>query len=81
MLFPEGARSEGKLASFRAGIGLLVKQSSAPGATHRSARPWRTEAAGRGWFRSGTVEIRIGNQSTSRRSRAKLHHRTAASRR
>jgi len=61
LLFPEGARSEsGQLARFRSGIGLLVKQSSAPvlPVALRGLGELKTES--RGWFRSGTVEIRVG---------------------
>jgi long-chain acyl-CoA synthetase len=61
MIFPEGVRSEeGKLARFRAGIGLLVKQSSAPVLPVALRGLGELKAAGRGWFRSGSVEIRIG---------------------
>ena len=61
LVFPEGTRSaEGKLARFRPGIGLLVKQS------HTAVLPvairglGALKARGRGWFRSGKLEIRIG---------------------
>jgi long-chain acyl-CoA synthetase len=61
LLFPEGIRSaDGRLARFRPGIGLLVKQSSAPvlPMAIRGLGPLKTRS--RGWFRSGTVEVRIG---------------------
>jgi long-chain acyl-CoA synthetase len=61
LVFPEGTRSsEGKLARFRPGIGLLVKQS------HTAVLPVAIRGLGelkvarRGWFRSGNVEIRVG---------------------
>jgi long-chain acyl-CoA synthetase len=61
IVFPEGTRSaEGVLASFRPGIGLLVKQSSA------AVLPMALRGLGdlktrkRGWFRSGTLEVRVG---------------------
>jgi len=61
IVFPEGTRSaEGALASFRPGIGLLVKQSSA------AVLPMAVRGLGdlktrkRGWFRSGTLEVRVG---------------------
>ena len=61
MLFPEGIRSpEGTLAKFRPGIGLLVKQSSAPVLPMALRGLGELKHAGRGWFRSGIVEIRIG---------------------
>jgi len=61
LLFPEGTRSaEGRLARFRPGIGLLVKQSSAPvlPMAIRGLGPLKTRT--QGWFRSGAVEVRIG---------------------
>jgi long-chain acyl-CoA synthetase len=61
MLFPEGIRSaEGTLARFRPGIGLLVKQSSAPVLPMALRGLGELKRAGRGWFRSGTVEVRVG---------------------
>jgi long-chain acyl-CoA synthetase len=61
LVFPEGARSaEGKLAAFRPGIGLLAKQSGAvilPVGLHGLGE-LKTE--GRGWFRSGKIEVHIG---------------------
>jgi long-chain acyl-CoA synthetase len=61
LLFPEGRRSDkGQLARFRPGIGLLVKQSSAPVLPMALRGLGELKAAGRGWFRSGTVEVRIG---------------------
>jgi long-chain acyl-CoA synthetase len=61
LLFPEGARSaEGSLARFRPGIGLLVKQSSVPVLPMAIRGLGELKARGRGWFRSGTIEVRIG---------------------
>ena len=61
MLFPEGTRSaEGRLAKFRPGIGLLVKQSSAPVLPMALRGLGELKRVGRGWFRSGTVEVHIG---------------------
>ena len=61
MLFPEGIRSpEGTLAKFRPGIGLLVKQSSAPVLPMALCGLGELKRAGQGWFRSGTLEVRIG---------------------
>jgi long-chain acyl-CoA synthetase len=61
IVFPEGTRSpDGTLASFRPGIGLLVKQSSAavlPVALHGLGD---LKTRQRSWFRSGTVEVRVG---------------------
>ncbi len=61
LLFPEGKRSaEGRLAAFRPGIGLLVKQSSAPVLPIAICGLGELKMRERGWFRSGTVEVRIG---------------------
>ncbi len=61
LLFPEGTRSaEGRLAAFRPGIGLLVKQSSAPVLPMAIRGLGELKTRERGWFRSGTVEVRIG---------------------
>ncbi len=60
LLFPEGTRSEGALARFRPGIGLLVKQSSAPVLPMAIRGLGELKKAGKGWFRSGTVEVRVG---------------------
>jgi long-chain acyl-CoA synthetase len=61
LLFPEGTRSaEGRLARFRPGIGLLVKQSSAPVLPMAIRGLGELKGGSRGWFRSGTVEVRIG---------------------
>jgi long-chain acyl-CoA synthetase len=61
IVFPEGTRSAGgTLASFRPGIGLLVKQSSAavlPMALHGMGD---LKTGKRRWFRSGTLEVRVG---------------------
>jgi long-chain acyl-CoA synthetase len=61
LLFPEGMRSaEGQLARFRPGIGLLVKQSSAPVLPVAIRGLGELKTGSRGWLRSGTVEVRIG---------------------
>ena len=65
MVFPEGTRSAaGELASFRPGIGLLVKQARTavlPVAI-RGLGTLKTER--RGWFRSGTIEVHVGRPIT-----------------
>ena len=61
LLFPEGARSpDGSLARFRPGIGLLVKQSSVPVLPMAIRGLGELKMGGLRWFRSGTVEVRIG---------------------
>jgi long-chain acyl-CoA synthetase len=64
MVFPEGARSaDGTMHPFRSGIGLLSQQSRVPvvpvaliglGTTRE------TSSHQRRWFRTGRVEIRVG---------------------
>ena len=61
LVFPEGTRSaEGKLARFRPGIGILVKQS------HTAVLPvglrglGELKAGNRRWFRSGRIEVHVG---------------------
>ena len=61
LVFPEGTRSaEGSLARFRGGIGLLVKQSGARVLPVGLRGLGELKAARRGWFRSGRIEIHIG---------------------
>ncbi|MGB8097666.1 MAG: AMP-binding protein [Terracidiphilus sp.] len=80
LVFPEGTRSAaGRLAPFRAGIGLLVRQA------HTAVLPialrglGELKASGRGWFRSGKLEVRVGapirfaQEATEMEINAKLH--------
>jgi long-chain acyl-CoA synthetase len=61
LVFPEGTRSAaGELAPFRPGIGLLVKQAHAPVLPVALNGLGELKAKGRGWFRSGKVEVRVG---------------------
>jgi long-chain acyl-CoA synthetase len=61
LVFPEGTRSDvGQLAAFRQGIGLLVKQTHAPVLPVAIVGLGELKARGRGWFRSGKIEIRLG---------------------
>ena len=61
LVFPEGARSsEGKLARFRGGIGLLAKQSGASVLPVAIRGLGELKAAGKGWFRSGKIEVHVG---------------------
>jgi len=61
LVFPEGTRSAaGGLARFRPGIGLLVKQSHAAVLPVALRGLGELKAAGRGWFRSGRLEVRVG---------------------
>ena len=60
LIFPEGTRSkEGKLGHFRPGIGLLAQESRAPIVPIGLAGLYELTAGGR-WFRSGKLEVRIG---------------------
>jgi long-chain acyl-CoA synthetase len=61
MVFPEGALSEdGRMVRFRPGIGLLARQSSAPVLPMAMRGLGELKVRGRGWFRSGTIEIIVG---------------------
>jgi len=61
IVFPEGTRSpDGALASFRAGIGLLVKQSSAAVLPMALRGLGEMKTRRRRWFRSGALEVRVG---------------------
>ena len=61
LVFPEGTRSiAGELASFRPGIGMLVKQTNAPVLPVAILGLGELKARGRGWFRSGKIEVRLG---------------------
>jgi len=61
LVFPEGTRSaEGKLGRFRPGIGLLVKQSQVEVLPMAILGLGELKMGKRGWFRSGTIEVRVG---------------------
>ena len=61
IVFPEGTRSpDGTLASFRPGIGLLAKQSYAAVLPIALRGLGELKAGKRRWFRSGTLEVRVG---------------------
>src|SRR6202020_770091 len=60
LIFPEGTLSEGKLAQFRPGIGLLVKQSDVPVLPMALRGLGELKTRKRRWFRSGTLQVRVG---------------------
>ena len=61
LVFPEGTRSAaGKLAPFRGGIGLLVKQSGAMVLPVAICGLGELKTGQRRWFRSGILEVRVG---------------------
>jgi long-chain acyl-CoA synthetase len=61
LIFPEGQLSEeGKFARFRSGIGLLVKESGVPVLPIALRGLGEMKTRQRGWFRSGTLSIRVG---------------------
>ena len=61
LVFPEGARTrDGKMAPFRAGIGLLAKNLNLPVVPVRLDGLWELKQAGRHWARPGTVKVAIG---------------------
>jgi long-chain acyl-CoA synthetase len=85
LVFPEGARSEsGTMARFRPGIGLLVKQSGAAVLPMAMRGMGELKARKLGWFRSGTIEIRVGepirfsSTETEAAITARLHSEVAA---
>jgi long-chain acyl-CoA synthetase len=61
LVFPEGTRSAaGQLAAFRPGIGMLVKQAHAAVLPVAILGLGELKEKGRGWFRSGKIEVRVG---------------------
>jgi long-chain acyl-CoA synthetase len=61
MVFPEGTRSaSGELARFRPGIGLLVKQAQVAVLPVAIRGLGELKSQGRGWFRSGKIEVHLG---------------------
>jgi long-chain acyl-CoA synthetase len=61
LVFHEGRRSAaGELARFRPGIGLLAKQSGAAVLPMAIRGLGELKAGRRRWFRSGTIEVRVG---------------------
>jgi long-chain acyl-CoA synthetase len=61
LVFPEGTRSpEGKLARFRGGAGLLVRQSGAAVLPVAIRGLGDLKTGQRRWFRSGTIEVHVG---------------------
>jgi long-chain acyl-CoA synthetase len=80
LVFPEGTRTaEGRLARFRPGIGLLVKESDVPVLPIAIRGLGELKVKGRGWFRSGKVEVHIGTpirfgpEETEAEITARLH--------
>jgi long-chain acyl-CoA synthetase len=61
LVFPEGAVSvDTRMARFRPGIGLLAKQSGVPVLPIAIRGLGELKEPGRKWFRSGTVEVWVG---------------------
>jgi len=61
MVFPEGTRSaEGKLATFRSGIGLLAKESGVPVLPVAIRGLGELKTGSNRWFRSGKLEVHVG---------------------
>jgi long-chain acyl-CoA synthetase len=61
LVFPEGTRSAaGQLARFRPGIGMLVKQCGTAVLPVALRGLGELKERGRGWFRSGNLEVRVG---------------------
>ena len=81
LVFPEGTLSrDGSLAPFRAGIGLLAKQSFVPVLPMAMLGLGEIKTGKRGWFRPGTIEVRIGEaisfgpEETEAAITARLHY-------
>ena len=61
LVFPEGTLSpDGQMTRFRSGIGLLAKQSFVPVLPVAMRGLGELKTHQRRWFRSGTIEIHIG---------------------
>lgn len=61
LVFPEGTLSpDGQMTRFRSGIGLLAKQSFVPVLPMAMRGLGELKTHKRRWFRSGTIEIHIG---------------------
>jgi len=61
LIFPEGARSpDGKLHTFRAGIGLLARQSRVPIVPVALIGLGEMRKSAASWFRSGKLEVHVG---------------------
>jgi long-chain acyl-CoA synthetase len=80
LVFPEGGRSaDGTLARFRGGIGLLARQSGAMVLPVGLRGLGELKVAGRGWFRSGKIEVHVGQplrfapEETETEITARLH--------
>lgn len=65
LIFPEGTRSrDGKLQAFKAGTGLLAEQSRVPVVPVALVGLGEIRAQGARWFRSGRLEVHIGEAIT-----------------
>ena len=61
LLFPEGTRSrDGNLHAFRPGIGLLAAESGVPIIPIALVGLGEIRTTHSRWFRSGKIEVRIG---------------------
>jgi long-chain acyl-CoA synthetase len=61
LVFPEGElTSDGKLASFQSGIGLLSENLGLPVVPMRLDGVWQMKSEGRRWARRGEITVRIG---------------------
>ncbi len=61
LVFPEGRRTrDGRMGSFRAGIGLLAARLQAPVIPLRLGGIFERKAAGKRWARPGQISVAIG---------------------
>jgi len=78
MVFPEGTRSAaGELARFRPGIGLLAKQCGVPVVPTAIRGLGEMKTGRRRWFRSGLIEVRVGEAIRFSPEEERSRHRRA----
>ena len=83
LIFPEGTRTAGRLARFRPGIGILVKQSRTAVLPVGIRGLGELKAGRRRWFRSGRIEVHVGEpirfarQATEAEITRRLHNEVA----
>jgi long-chain acyl-CoA synthetase len=70
LVFPEGhLTTDGKMHAFRSGIGLLAQQAEVAVLPVALAGLSELAMSGKGWFRSGKLEVRVGEAIAYERGR------------